>query len=99
MLEWLLVTLTLDAGRMFNYPTGAWTLGTCPGVEVAAGPITVNAGLSFDRSGVFSREVSVNYERELNSRLTLAGNAARYDYPGYAPDLTAGVSLRWVVKR
>ena len=94
---WLL-TLTLDTGRVFNYPLGQWVFGTTPGVEASCGPVTINATASYDRQGYFARDVSVTYERALSDRLTVSATASRYDYPGYAPDLTAGVSLRWRIR-
>lgn len=93
---WLLV-LTLDAGRVFNYPAGSWTMATTPGVEVSRGLFTLNASISYDRAGYFARDLSASLEKEVG-RLTLSVNAGRYDYPGYQPDLSAGVSLRWRIK-
>ncbi len=98
MLAAWLITLTLDTGRFFNYPTGSWTLATVPGIEASCGPVTINGTFSFDRYGYFARDVSVSLEKSVNERLTVSATAARYDYPGYTPDLTASVSLRWRIK-
>jgi hypothetical protein len=94
---WLL-TLTLDAGRFFNYPAGGWTFATVPGVEASCGPVTLNASFSYDRQGYFARDVSVTLAKDISERLNISVTAARFDYPGYTPDHTANVSLRWRIR-
>ena len=98
MLAAWLFTLTLDTGRVFNYPVGRFVFATQPGIEVSCGPLTINANLAYDRQGYFERDLTVSMSREVSKRLTISAQAARFDYPGYDADMTASVSLRWRLK-
>lgn len=96
------LTLTLDAGRVYNLPLGGYVPGCAAGLEVEKGPVLFSAQTFVDgRSGkVFEQDFNLLVERAVGKQLTVNLQASYFKFfpRWWGHDWAATVGLRWRIR-